>query len=110
MKRDEKKWLKHVEDMKKNEMRLFHSTKVKNMSSILKDGLIATLGYVYMTPDLEHAKKLGNLVFEIDWQKLDPKYLGTYREMICDIMKTDDYWHYGNNIPPQLLKLLIKNN
>lgn len=86
-------------------MKLYHATDPTNKESIMKEGLKAVWGFVYMTPDLNHARKLGKLIFEIDSTKLNQEYLGSYREMICDIMKTDDYWHYGDDIPAKLLTI-----
>lgn len=89
-------------------MKLYHATKKENLDAIMKDGLRAdlSLGYVYMTPDLKHAELFGDIVFEIESQTLDPKLLGSYREMICDIFFTADYWHYGDTILPKLLTIV----
>lgn len=89
-------------------MLAYHATNKENVASILRDGLQPYFGFVYMTPDINVAKKFGEVVFEIDVSKLKKKYLGSYREMLCDILKTEDFIHYGDNIPTKLLKVIPK--
>lgn len=87
-------------------MKLYHATKEENKQAILRDGLIAFFPAVYMTPDLVVAKRFGEVVFEIESNNLNPELLSSYREMLCDLWKTDDFYHYYSDIPPKLLKLI----
>lgn len=86
-------------------MKLYHATKPENYHSIMEKGLIPYFPAVYLTPDLKVARMFGLLIFEVDTKDLDQNQLGTFREMLCDILKTDDFYHYCNIIPPKLLKL-----
>lgn len=102
-------------------MKLYHATKRINEASIDKDGLKATSGlydqegmplnppecsFVYFTPDLEHAKTFGSLIYAVDSKKLDQSKLDSYRELICDMMHTDDYWNFRGDVPASLLTKL----
>lgn len=102
-------------------MKLYHATSEDNEKSIDKHGLVPASGlsdahgkplnvpgcsFVYLTPDLEHAKTYGGILYEVESDDLDQTKLGKYREKICDICGTDDYWNYSEQIPPGLLKRL----
>lgn len=100
-------------------MKLYHATDKDNEKSIDKNGLIPFSGFyskdgkpltipgcsfIYFTPDLEHAKNYGGVVYEVESNSLDQTKLDKYCEGICDIYKTDDYWNYSAPIHPSLLK------
>lgn len=81
----------------------FHGTSEEAWKKIQVEGLRGAFGFVYMTPDLNFAKRYGEVVLEIDLAMLNKNLLGTYPEMMCRIMKTDDFIHYGADIPPEAI-------
>ena len=64
--------------------RFFHATSVKNIDSILKEGLKPIWDFVYLTDSLESAqrwmgfrfKAMGDPIFAIVEVEMDPKDLG----------------------------------
>ena len=89
-------------------MKLYHGTSVENAKDIDREGIKAVFGFVYMTPDLAVAKRFGEVIYEIDSDDLDDDYLGSYREMLCDILKTDDFYHFGGDISRHTIKKLTQ--
>jgi RNA:NAD 2'-phosphotransferase (TPT1/KptA family) len=89
-------------------MKLYHGTRKESLEQILKEGLKANWGFVYMSSDLEFVRKFygKGVIFEIESDDLEQDLLGTYREMLCDVFNTSDFYHYGDNIPSNLLKVI----
>lgn len=103
-------------------MKLYHGTTKERWEKIQTEGLRGTctlcgfggckycaaqpeaLKFVYMTDDLPVAKRWGEVVLEIDADKLDAAKLKTYREGLCDVLKTSDFYNYCAPIPALLIK------
>jgi len=92
----------------------YHGTRAESVENILAVGILPTPllppyimeGHVYLTPDINVAKRFGEVVFKVDLSKLDASLLGEYREMLCDILETDPFINYKGAVPPEALTLL----
>lgn len=87
---------------------LYHATNQDNVDNIMENGLVAYFPAVYMTDDLSAARYFAGsngAIFVINTENLDSDLLGTFHEMLCDILHTSDFWHYYGSIPPSELSL-----
>ena len=102
-------------------MKLYHGTTKERWEKIQTEGLKTfctlcgfgdcrhctaqpeLLRFIYMTDDLVVAKRWGEVVLEIDTEKLDAAKLKTFREGLCDILKTTDFYNYCAPIPARLI-------
>jgi hypothetical protein len=103
-------------------MKLYHATTKENWEKIQKDGLRGTcsfcglrgcplcakypekLKFVYFTDDLNVVQRWGEVILEVEKESLDQTKLGTFREGLCDIMKTTPFYNYCLDVPPHLVK------
>ena len=92
-------------------MKLYHATSSANIRSIKRKGLlpagiILQCAFIYFSDDINIAKKFGEAIIEVDTKDLNEKYLDTYREMLCDVLKCNPFYNYNLPITPDKLKFL----
>lgn len=85
---------------------LYHATSELAWRSVQKQGLLPAFPAVYMTEDTKILPRFGTVFLKIDTKYLDKDMLGTYREILCDILKTSDFWHYYGKVPRKAIKKL----
>jgi hypothetical protein len=91
---------------------LYHATSKANWEKIKEQGLKPFFPAVYMTEDLKAAEFFkqtfhrgrDGVILKIDTSKLNKRKMGRNEELLCQILKTPDFYHYYGTIKPQLIE------